>query len=235
MSIKKLLSIGACVVIVGVSAGASYGLFLRLTEQVAAPALAQTVATTQSVSSDTTAQSQFVAAGVSTQTPPVKSEVPTPVLVLPTGVDQPEPPLLRYASITTDTSASITPSLPLFAYIEDAIVIDARLQTAVLPNKTQNTRSAAKAQSARPAVRDVVVASAPRGTIAPGTSRRFRGQNETRGNAPSGDQDGVFEQSFPPRTALQPAQPRRPTTAASARATQRIDRIRRVWSTGVYR
>lgn len=226
MSVKKLLSTGACMVIIGVSAGASYGLFLRLTEQVAAPALAQTVSNTQSAPSDTAAQSQFVAAGVSTWTPPVKSDVPTPVLVLPTGVDQPEPPLLRYASITTDKSASIAPSLPLFAHIEDAIVLDARLQTAVLPSKTQN---------ARPAAREVVVASAPLGIITPGTLRRFRGQNETNNQTSNGDQDGVFEQDFPPTTALQPLQPRRPTPAAGARATQRIDRIRRVWSTGVYR
>ncbi|RLJ36303.1 hypothetical protein BCF46_3771 [Litoreibacter meonggei] len=226
MSFKKLLSTGACMVIIGISAGTSYGLFQRLTEQVATPALAQTLPTKPLAVSETAEQSRFVAAGVTMWTPQEKSNVPTPMIVLPTGTDQPEPPLLRYAPIATNDATSVTPTLLLFAHIEDAVILDARPRAIALPKPTAE---------ARPVARDVVVASAPHNITTPGTLRRFRGQNTGKNSTSSSDQDGIFERIFTPQTALQPLQLRRPTTAASARTAQRLDRFRSVWSTGVYR
>ena len=227
MSIKKLLSTGACMVVIGVSAGASYGLFQRLTTQVATPAHAQTNTATEQVATGTAKPSEFVAASTKVWTQAEVSDVAALVLIKPTAVDQPEPPLLRYATTTTDDAASITPSLPLYAHIEDVVILDAASKAVVLPKPP--------AQKPQAVAREVVVASAPRSITTPGTLRRFRGHNETDSKGSTGDQDGIFEQVFPPRTTLQPVQPRRPTAAASRRALQRSDRLRRVWSTGVYR
>ncbi|SFR64955.1 hypothetical protein [Litoreibacter janthinus] len=224
MSVKKLLGTGACMVIIGVSAGASYGLFQRLTDQVATPAVAQSVAASELAPASKIANSQFVAASVTTWTPPEQSEVTPPVLIKPAAFTQPEPPLLQYTTIQTDDAARMSPDLPLFAHIDDAIVVDDTPSTSVASVKR------------KPQAREIAVAAAPLGIVAPGTLRRFRGQGETETKgASNSDQDGIFEQQFPPRTALQPLQPRRPTAAASSRAAQRIDRIRKVWSTGVYR
>lgn len=231
MSIKKLLGTGACMVIIGISAGASYGLFQRLTAQVATPANAQSDANAHNTSSDGTASAQFVAASVTTWIPPEKSDVSTPVLDKPATFVQPEPPLLRYASTQTDSAASIAPSLPLFAHIEEEIVFGA---TPTLKATTETVAAPKKvARNSNAVAREITVASAPRSTITPGTLRRFRGKGEGEQN--SSDKDGTFEQQFPPTTALQPAKIRRPTVAATTRATRRSARFRQTWATGVYR
>lgn len=237
MSIKKLLGTGACMVIIGVSAGASYGLFQRLTAQVATPALAQA---DPAPAVDNPAAAQFVASNVTTWIPPEKSDVNAPVLEQPTVFLQPEAPLLSYAASTSGTIDSTAPALPLFAHLDDApLLTTAPAQDAQASSTDEVTpapQKTARKSAPAPVAREVVVAAAPRSFTAPGTLRRFRGtENEKGETADNSDQDGVFEQQFPPRTALQPARVRRPTAASTTRATQRNARFRQTWATGVFR
>ena len=122
MSIKKLLGTGACMVILGVSAGTSYGLVQRMTQQAGTVETASVEATPVSTQAEEVASAQFVAAGVTTWIPPEKSNVTIPDVSLPASFDQPESPLLEYSATSADPAASETPVLPLFAHIDETIV-----------------------------------------------------------------------------------------------------------------
>ncbi len=134
----------------------------------------------------------------------------------------------------TDGATSTVPSLPLFAHIDEAIVLGT---TPALDNDGSTVVAAPKevARQTQSVATEVIVASAPRELTSPGTLRRFRGTGATGNNKGFSGQDNGFEQNFPPKTALKPVKARRPTTAATKRATQRTARFRQTWATGVYR
>lgn len=206
MSITNLLSTSVCMVVIGVSAG---------------PAFAQTSSSAQLTPTESTQSSQFVAASVTTWTRAESSDVAAPRLVLPVAYELPTPQLLRYGPSITNRTAGMSPDLPLFAHIDDAVI--------VAPDQLEAATS--DLQTVRPQAQQIAVASASASVIAPGSSRRFRGQDESKVTGI----EGFFKQLFTPRAALQPTQPRRPTPAANTRDDQGTDRIRRVWAIGVFR
>lgn len=237
MSIKKLLGTGACMVILGVSAGTSYGLIQRMTQQASAHETAHAAATPVSVQADEIASAQFVAAGVTAWTPPEKSNVTVPDVSAPASFDQPESPLLEYTSVLSDTGGSVAPVLPLYAHIDETIIQGSSPAQAEV-EETPSVADSAPAQAATPGrtnpAREVIVASAPRELVTPGTLRRFRSTGEDQSSDAS-DGEGAFEQNFPPRVALKPARPFRPSAERTSRAVERSARFRQTWATGVYR
>lgn len=238
MSIKKLLGTGACMVIIGVSAGASYSLFQDLTGQMATSAVAQTEADVLEAPSTDVASAQFVAAGVTTWIPPEESDVSAPVLDKPAAFVQPEPPLLRYSPVQTNEAASETPATPLFAHIDDAVILGSTPETSDPDTSSAASATLPKVTSQpQDVAREVIVASAPRASATPGTLRRFRGTGvglDQNGDLKESEPDR-FEESAPTQQAVKPAQPRRPTVARTTRATQRTARFRQTWAVGVYR
>lgn len=236
MSIQKLLKTSACMVIIGVSAGVSYGQFQRLTAQVEPSEVAQTSEIVAPNSSPKSAR--FLAASVTTWTPAAPSGVDALVLSKPNQAAQPEPPLLRYAAVKSDVNSSTAPVLPLYAHASETVILqpspDTDTKAASAASSVAKSTRGPKLESST-AGRSFSVASAPRSTVAPGTLRRFRGtdENETGNTDQGGDSDGIFEHQFQNRTVLIP---HRPTVSTGTRATRRAAvRFRKTWSTGVYR
>ncbi|WP_298262202.1 hypothetical protein [uncultured Litoreibacter sp.] len=239
MSIKKLLGTGACMVIIGVSAGASYGLIQNLTSPAEDPVVAQ-VSPEVEAPTDTAAPAKFVAAAVTTWVPPEKSNVATPVLDKPASIEQPEPPLLRYTSISSSITDNIPTSTPLFAHIENDVVPETAAPLQETASTAAATAPSKPVTSAAPApmALEIIVASAPRAIATPGTLRRFRSHTETsqdRGNGPTETGNSQFDTTVPREPVLKAAKPRRPSAARATRAVQRNARFRQTWATGVYR
>jgi len=224
-------------VIIGVSAGVSYGQFQRLTAQVASSPTA-TQADASATATPAAQTAAFVAASTTTWTAAKPSGVAQPALVKPVALVQPEPPLQQFTATTAEPATRMAPQLGAgIAALVDPILETATpedLQELALASPAPVVTSVARKQPrATAAPKKLGVA-----TTAPGTIRRFRnfeGTTQETRNAPSRDPDGTFEQVFPQREVARAPRANRPSVRASTRAAQRQARFQRTWSTGVYR
>lgn len=226
MSIRKLLGTAACMAIIGVSAGISYGQFQRLTAQVApsdpmplAAAQADTVPLVQPQ------RAEFVSGSVTTWTSAEASEVTQPTLIKPVFQAQPEPPIAQFETGAEIARAPAPILEPLDTAEAEAPVIEgetpALLTATFTPVPTEpETLTYGSALASKPAL-----AAIP----SPRDMRRLRSVAST-----SGETDvSVDEKPVPPRKLA--AKPKRPALNASTRAAQRVARFERIWVTGVYR
>ncbi|MEP3348233.1 MAG: hypothetical protein ABJN34_17655 [Litoreibacter sp.] len=236
MSIKKLLGTGACMVIIGASAGASYSLIQGLTQQDLATEVAYAAPSQIEAEAPDTAPENFVAASVTTWTPLEESNVGVPELKNPSALLEPNPTQLRYSSTNTDAALHIAPALPLFAHIDETVVATPKIEVPATRPVAKAAKIHRTPKQISPVAREIKVASAPRSIVTPGTLRRFRGTNEAQTQNPNhNDRSSVLEQIFPQKTKLKPQQSRRPTTSRTVDAVRRNVRFRQTWSTGVYR
>lgn len=226
MSIRKLFGTGACMIIIGVSAGVSYGQFQRLTAQISpqsassiafvTSANAQSSVSSRGGQSVSTGGAQSIggggAVGATATEKDDPSDVTAPLLIRPRAQVQPEPPLFRFSTTETAPETRQAPQMELSVHGSDPVVVD-----------TAPASQTSRAPS--PAVPEVEVAAAPVAVASPQPLRSF--------TAPAAAQGTATRPELPPAVTLTPRSSS--ALSASARAARRTIQLDKIWITGVYR